>query len=126
MVGMRERHTQYDQKISRITSPRLKRELRTFYFMLRIYCRHEHGVSAGLCTECETLLNYAANRLEKCPFQANKPTCAHCKVHCYNKEMRARTRTMMRYAGPRMLLRHPFLAVAHLVDGLRKAPQKKR
>jgi hypothetical protein len=33
---------------------------------------------------------------------------------------------MMRFAGPRMLLRHPFLALAHLVDGLRKAPELNR
>jgi hypothetical protein len=27
----------------------------------------------------------------------------------------------MRYAGPRMLLRHPLLAILHQLDGLRKA-----
>jgi hypothetical protein len=27
---------------------------------------------------------------------------------------------VMRYAGPRMLLSHPFLALLHLIDGLRK------
>ena len=33
----------------------------------------------------------------------------------------------MRYAGPRMLLRHPVLALAHLlVDGRRPAPPKLR
>jgi hypothetical protein len=28
----------------------------------------------------------------------------------------------MRYAGPRMLLRHPWLGITHLVDGRRAAP----
>lgn len=28
----------------------------------------------------------------------------------------------MRYAGPRMLYRHPILALQHLFDGLRKEP----
>jgi hypothetical protein len=33
----------------------------------------------------------------------------------------------MRYAGPRMLWRHPLLALAHLVvDGRRPAPPKPR
>jgi hypothetical protein len=30
----------------------------------------------------------------------------------------------MRYAGPRMLLRHPVLAVMHVVDGRRPAPPR--
>jgi len=29
---------------------------------------------------------------------------------------------VMRYAGPRMLLRHPLLAVRHLLDERRKPP----
>jgi hypothetical protein len=39
--------------------------------------------------------------------------------------MRERIRTVMRYAGPRMALRHPLLALAHLLDSLRKPPSKK-
>jgi len=31
-------------------------------------------------------------------------------------------RIIMRYAGPRMLWRHPVLSVRHWLDGLRKAP----
>ena len=27
----------------------------------------------------------------------------------------------MRYAGPRMLLRHPLLVIAHMLEGLREA-----
>ncbi len=126
MSVMTEWGNPYERTIARITSRRLRREFRTFYAMLKIYCRRQHGTQENLCAECEELLKYAAIRLEKCPFQAQKPTCAHCPVHCYNKEMRTRTRAMMRYAGPRMLLRHPFMAVAHLLDGLRKAPKKKR
>ena len=34
--------------------------------------------------------------------------------------MRARIREVMRYAGPRMLLSHPLMALRHLLDGLRK------
>jgi hypothetical protein len=32
-------------------------------------------------------------------------------------------REVMRYSGPRMLKRHPVLALAHLVDG-RKTPDE--
>jgi hypothetical protein len=37
--------------------------------------------------------------------------------------MRARIRAVMRYAGPRMLFRHPVLAFFHLLDRRRGAPQ---
>jgi hypothetical protein len=29
----------------------------------------------------------------------------------------------MRYAGPRMISRHPVLAVRHVIDGRRPAPE---
>jgi hypothetical protein len=29
----------------------------------------------------------------------------------------------MRYAGPRMIRRHPLLAIAHILDGRRPAPE---
>jgi hypothetical protein len=33
---------------------------------------------------------------------------------------------MMRYAGPRMMWRHPLLALSHVLDGKRPAPPKPR
>ena len=68
------------------------------------------------------LLAYARARLSRCPYQEGKTTCARCPVHCYRPAMRARIRRVMRYAGPRMLTRHPLLALRHLIDGLRKEP----
>ncbi len=38
--------------------------------------------------------------------------------------MREKIRRVMRYAGPRMLLRHPVMALLHMVDGLRKEPSR--
>jgi hypothetical protein len=62
-------------------------------------------------------------RLAKCPFQENKSTCANCTVHCYKPDMRQRVRAVMRYAGPRMMWRHPILALTHLlVDSRRATP----
>jgi hypothetical protein len=102
--------------------PRLARELKTIGAMARIHCRDRHGTRAGLCGECAELLAYAARRLDRCVFGDDKPTCANCKVHCYNAPMRERVRAMMRYAGPRMLWRHPMLALLHVKDGRRPAP----
>ncbi|MBN1954070.1 MAG: nitrous oxide-stimulated promoter family protein [Anaerolineae bacterium] len=101
--------------------PRLAREYETVAAMIRIYCRGCHGTRGGLCDACRVLLAYAGERLAACPFQSGKPTCAGCPVHCYRPAMRERIRAVMRYAGPRMLWRHPVLALLHLVDGLRDA-----
>lgn len=74
-----------------------------------------------MCAECAALAGYARRRLERCVFGDAKPTCANCVVHCYRADMRERVREMMRWAGPRMLLRHPVLAIRHMIDGRRPA-----
>lgn len=88
--------------------------------MIHRYCRDRHGSKAVLCDDCEALLAYARQRLLHCPFQEGKTTCGKCPVHCYTPSKREKIREVMRYAGPRMLLSHPFLALLHLIDGLRK------
>lgn len=100
--------------------PRIAREKRTIGAMLDIYCQDHHH-SPGLCPDCRTLLDYAHRRLEVCPFGADKPARNHCPVHCYSASRRERVRAVMRYAGPRMLLRHPVLSLFHLLDRRRSA-----
>ena len=102
--------------------PRLIREKRTIEAMLRIYCRGHHGSQDGLCSDCSELLEYAKVRLDSCPFQEKKPTCANCPVHCYQPQMRRRVREVMRYSGPRMIYRHPAATIWHMMDGRRKEP----
>lgn len=103
-------------------SSRMAREAQTVEAMIALYCHAQHGSRGAPCAECGALLDYARMRLDKCPYQEGKTTCARCPVHCYQPAMRARVRAVMRYAGPRMLLRHPLLAMMHLIDGLRKEP----
>ena len=107
-------------------SDRLGRERHTMARMVEIYCnaRHGHG-HAALCEDCRQFLDYAEVRLEKCPYGPDKPTCANCPIHCYKPGPRARARMIMRYSGPRMLLRHPYLAIAHKLDGLISANHPK-
>jgi hypothetical protein len=101
---------------------RLKRERRTIAAMIAIYCRDHHGGGA-LCSACRGLLDYATERLVRCPFGEDKPTCLNCPVHCYRPVQRDEVRAVMRYAGPRMLWRHPVLALLHLYwDSRRPAP----
>lgn len=116
---------------ARLATPRMTRELNTLAAMLRIYCHDHHRAATpdehGLCAECGELLAYARKRLAGCPFGVDKPTCANCQIHCYGPKQRETVRVVMRHAGPRMLWRHPLLALAHLlVDGRRPAPPKPR
>jgi hypothetical protein len=106
--------------------PRIEQEKRTIDAMLGIYCRDRHGPGDGLCQNCATLRDYAHRRLDICPFGDDKPVCNRCEVHCYSTVMRERVREVMRYAGPRMPLRHPWLALLHMLDKLRRVPHLRR
>lgn len=93
---------------------KIAQERDTLRAMIRIYCRQQHGGNP-LCDECSQLWDYAEERLARCPFGVEKPTCQNCEVHCYQPEMRQRIREVMRYAGPRVIWHHPLMAVRHLI-----------
>jgi hypothetical protein len=100
---------------------RLEREFRTMQRMVEIYCAdHHRRVGGRFCEDCDEFLHYAGRRLEKCPYGEGKPTCARCPIHCYKRTQRERAKQIMRYAGPRMTWRHPYLALMHLLDKVRK------
>lgn len=94
---------------------RLAREWKTVMAMMQIYCRDKHG--KNLCAECQGLANYVHLRLDRCRFGEDKPTCANCPVHCYQRDRREQIKSVMRYAGPKMLWEHPLLSIGHLLDG---------
>ena len=106
-----------------LLTPRLRREYRTMECMVEIWCAAHHDEAArqeGTCEDCRAFLSYAERRLEKCPYGEAKPTCAKCPIHCYKRAQREHARVIMAYAGPRMTYRHPWLALMHLVDKVRK------
>jgi hypothetical protein len=103
--------------------PRIAREKKTIDKMVHLYCRARHKTRKGdLCPECTEFLSYAYLRLDKCPFQEEKSTCAKCLVHCYLPLMQEKAKNVMRYSGPRLLLHSPGLVLHHIFDG-RKKPQ---
>ncbi len=116
--------------MNRLDAGRMQREWRTLDAMIAITCRgNGHAGRTGgrraLCPDCAELRAYAEQRLLRCPFGEEKPTCNNCQVHCYRPEMRQRVRAVMIFAGPRMLLRHPVLALLHLlVDERRLSPPR--
>jgi hypothetical protein len=102
---------------------RIEREKATIAVMIQIYCHDHHQTTRQCCAECLELLDYAHRRLDTCPFQQKKPACNKCTVHCYSTRMKQRVKQLMRYSGPRMLLRSPYLAILHMLDLLRDVPR---
>lgn len=110
------------------TVPRLREEALTIQYMTQAYCAHFHGSKRGeLCDECRAFLEYAKKRLACCPYGAEKPVCAKCRIHCYKPEEKETARRIMRWAGPRLLFSHPILTFKHLCVYSRiPAPEKPR
>ena len=79
---------------------RITYEKESVALMIRFYCRRQHGGNE-LCEECRALLLYAKARLDRCPFGNGKTAF----------------RQVMRYAGPRMLLYHPWVFLRHYLGG---------
>jgi hypothetical protein len=91
--------------------------------MIRIYCSFHHD-TGSLCKNCEELFDYAQKRIEKCPFGERKPICAKCKVHCYKADRREEIKKVMRFAGPKMIYKHPVYALMHLYDKYSRNPDR--
>lgn len=112
------------------TDPALREEAQTLKAMVGLYCGEKHGTSGRpgeCCPACEAFLAYALKRLASCPYGAEKPVCAKCRIHCYRAGEKAFAREVMRHAGPRLLLAHPVLSLRHLVKSLTvKASEKPR
>jgi hypothetical protein len=98
---------------SKLIPKSIRTEMKTVESMIRIFCADEH-MQTELCPKCAELIDYAFLRLEYCRFGANKPTCIKCPVHCYKSDMKDRIRNVMRNSGPKMLFKHPWLALMHL------------
>lgn len=99
---------------------RLAQEHKTINTMIKMYCKKCHKTSKRLCQDCSDLFSYAEERLKNCRFGENKPTCDTCTVHCYKPNMRDKIRTVMRYAGPRMIYTHPIMGFRHLFKKIKK------
>lgn len=110
--------TALEEKKARIEDKR-ENEYKICALMIQIYCRGVHKNKRameggdGMCGECRGLAEYVRERIKKCPFMETKTFCAMCRVHCYKSEMRGKIKKVMRYAGPRMIFYHPFLALKH-------------
>jgi hypothetical protein len=101
-------------------------EFKTVSHMVELYCNKYHTgqvESEGVCSQCVLLRRYAEVKLDRCPYGEQKPACNKCPIHCYKPQEKEKVRMVMRYAGPRMLLHHPILAIRHLRHEKRAVPK---
>lgn len=99
------------------------KELKVLISFVQIFCRSKHGkegtrAAVGLpgelrsrfrkdvclCGECAALVDHAQEKRRKCPLDP-KPSCKHCRIHCYSKEYRGKIRQVMAFSGKRLILR---------------------
>ena len=72
-----------DIKKSQQVQNKREKEKQIVDLMIHLYCRKKHKTVEkhhGLCEECEKLRDYAAMRVDKCPFMETKTFCSNCRV----------------------------------------------
>ena len=104
--------------MNKAVNKKRNKEKEVIKLMIKLYCKgNKHTQDKDkLCPECRELLDYAIIRTDLCPFMETKTFCSNCKVHCYKPQKREQVKRVMRYAGPRLLLHHPVLAISHLIE----------
>jgi hypothetical protein len=95
-----------------------KKDIRLIGKFVEVYCAGKHGEmekhpfqlpenlgERRICAECAVFMAYAVARRLKCPLEAEKPSCKHCRIHCYAKPQLAKVKEIMEYSGKKLLLR---------------------
>lgn len=100
---------------------RITREIKTLQKMIALYQR-AFPAPPDSPDYYSDLEQYATKRLEKCRFGEDKPACRQCPIHCYQPVKKEQVKAIMRWAGPKMLIYHPILAVQHLIDDRKPVP----
>lgn len=93
-------------------------DIRLIGKFVEVYCAGKHSTAertffplpAGLgqrrlCPECTAFMAYAIARRMKCPLEAEKPSCKHCRINCYAPKQREKVREIMSYSGRKLMLR---------------------
>lgn len=99
--------------------PVIQEEKQTVMYMLDIY--YSYPRHQGRQKEKQALEKYVMTRLDFCRFGDKKPTCKTCPKHCYRQDYQDKIQEVMRFSGPRMLMKHPILTFKHLIKEKRRA-----
>lgn len=99
-------------------------EQKVVSLMFKLYCRHYHTKERRggetLCEECKKDLDYAIKRSQHCPRMEEKSFCAFCPKKCYSPAMSEKISKVMKFAGPRLLLRKPSAVFSHVIQGIKE------
>lgn len=95
-----------------------KKDIRLIGKFVEVYCHGKHRAAAHtpvalpsglgerrLCPACTAFLEYAITKRLRCPLEAEKPSCKHCRIHCYDQLHRAMVREIMAYSGRKLMMR---------------------
>jgi hypothetical protein len=95
-----------------------KKDIKLLGTFVDVYCAAKHrGADSSpvnlpydlgtrmLCPECALFFAYALTKRLLCPLELEKPTCKHCRIHCYDEQHRKKVREIMSYVGRRMVMR---------------------
>lgn len=104
-----------------MSGKRIAREKMTIAKMIALY-EKKCPLASTEEGHYQALRAYADKRLDKCAYGEEKPACKQCPIHCYQAAKREEMKQVMRWAGPRMLWRHPILTLRHLIDDRRPVP----
>lgn len=101
---------------------RIDRDRRTLEAIGQIYCSGNHASAAkdsgGMCSSCRDAIEGTLARTASCP-NGHDSNCQDCPIKCQRGDARARIRTIMAYAAPRMMLKHPIMTCEYLYKKLR-------
>lgn len=94
-----------------------KKDIRLIGKFVEVYCIGKHGGldkqpfslpenlgERRMCAECARFMAYAVARRLKCPLEAEKPSCKHCRIHCYAKPQLAKVKEIMEYSGKKLMM----------------------
>lgn len=79
----------------------------------------------GKKEDLSALKEYAFKRIDYCPRKEEKTFCSTCPIHCYAPKYRQLIKEVMRYSGPRMIYKHPIIAIKHMVDTIKDKIKQK-
>lgn len=58
-----------------------------------------------LCPDCIAFVEYAIQKRSNCPLEVDRPSCKHCRIHCYAPPQRELVKKIMAWSGRRMIMR---------------------
>lgn len=96
-----------------------KMDERTLRRMHHLFCRNFHNsqrLRSPLCQSCKSLLDYSLKQTDACKWKKLGRLCSNCNVHCFEESKRQEILQVMKFAGPRLLLTNPFLAIRYLLQ----------